>query len=69
VADDDGAAGEVAEGLLQAAEGVDVEVDGGLVEDEDVCRGAERNSVVFARSRGCAKGISLVNAPSRGCAG
>jgi hypothetical protein len=41
VADDDGAAGEVDEGVLEGAQGLDVEVVGGLVEEEDVAAGAE----------------------------
>src|SRR3712207_5743115 len=36
VADDDGAAGEILERLLERAEGLDVEVVGRLVEEEDV---------------------------------
>src|SRR5579883_546003 len=36
VADDDGAAGEVLEGLLESAQGVDIEVIGRLVEQENV---------------------------------
>ncbi len=36
VADDDGAAGEVFEGFFESSHGVDVEVVGGFVEEDDV---------------------------------
>ncbi len=48
VADDDGAAGEVDEGVLQSAEGFDVEVVGGLVEQEDIAAGPQEPGHVDA---------------------
>src|SRR5690242_19663014 len=48
VADDHGAAGEVEQRLLERAERVDVEVVGGLVEQEDVAAAAEQLGEVEA---------------------
>ena len=51
VADDHGAAGEVDKGVLQGAEGFDVEVVGGLVEQKDIAAFFQQACAMCTRLR------------------